>query len=181
MSSQQALYTSPIADSKNVLFVENRIVVDKPHTVVFDWVTNWANLNKWLPVAHSTKVLNGQENAPSQLGDVLWEDVKANIDHLSPVPIPKYYTVVAHVPGFLWSVAGEDGVRDSSGNEKGDGKIKWVAVFTTFPLEDGKTLYCREFQQIRDADDKGDGRKKVLDSATIQKGLERLKAAVEAL
>lgn len=178
--SSTTLYKSPIPDSLNAIFVENHIVINKPHTAVFDWVTNWANLAKWLPVAHSTRVVKGKENAPSQLGDVLWEDITGDAVRHERPRTPKYYTVVAHIPGFLWTVAGQDGYLDNSGKERGDGRIKWVAVFTTFPLEGGKTLYSRVFQQIRDEDDKSGERLAVLDPAVIQKGLERLKAAVEA-
>lgn len=51
----------------------------------------------------------------------------------------------------------------------------------TTPLEGGKTLFCRVFQQIRkESDEMRMDRHPVLQPAVIQRGLEKLKTIVEA-
>lgn len=87
----KALYESPIGESSNVRYVENRIIINAPHNAVFDFVTTWSNLPKWLPVAKSVSVRKGNPNGPAGLGDELYEAV-------NPSPSwpahSKIYTVV---------------------------------------------------------------------------------------
>ena len=63
-------------------------MIDAPHNSVFNLVTTWANLPKWLPVAKSVRVPKGVQNEPAQLGDVLYEDVHSRGEK------SKIYTVV---------------------------------------------------------------------------------------
>jgi hypothetical protein len=35
-----------LGDSLNIHFVENRLVLDRPHTAAFDWITTWSTLPK---------------------------------------------------------------------------------------------------------------------------------------
>jgi hypothetical protein len=163
-----AIYVSPIPDDMNVRFVVNHIVIKRPVRPVYDWVTTWSNLPKWLPVAHRVEVIRGRPGSPALLGDELFEQV--NVD--TP---PKYYTVVARVPGSLWTVAGQDAPGDVP-----DGRISWVATFVTTALDESTTLFCRQFQNIRRQGDLSTERHAVENPLIIQSGLESLKNRVEA-
>ncbi|KAG8168380.1 hypothetical protein KVR01_001129 [Diaporthe batatas] len=156
------MYQSPIPETSNVRYVENRILIDAPHTVVFDYVTTWANLPKWLPVAKNVYVRKGDLNAPARLGDVLCEGVRHEEGFSATATrADKIYTVVLHVPGLLWGVAGVDDV--------GDPWVGKTATFITTPV----------FQQIRKEGDDSEVRHPVLQPEVMQKGLERLKDLVE--
>lgn len=181
MSNIEGLYQSPIPDTKNAIFVENRILINKSHDVVFDWVTTWSNLPKWLPVAMDTEVLNGRPQSPSQLGDILWEAITPGSNPNTAKLIPKHYTVVAHVPGHLWVAAGEDGYITANGKKEGCGQIKCVATFATFPQSKDSTLFTRSFVLFRDKSEEMGGRKPVVNAAVIQNGLERLKVSIESM
>ena len=163
----EELYRSPIPDDMNVRFVENHIVIGRPARVVYDWVTTWSNLPKWLPVAHRTDVVKGRAGMPALFGDQLLEQV--NVNHS-----PKHYTVVARIPGSLWTVAGQDAPNDLP-----DGRISWVATFMTIALSDRATLFCRQFQSIRAQSDLSRERYAVEDPQIIQESLHRLKEKVE--
>ena len=89
----QKLYRSPISDAMNVRFVENHIVIERPVKAVYDWVTTWSNLPKWLPVAHRVEVLKGQHRRRAL--------EQINVD-IAALP------VIARIPGCLWTVAGQD-------------------------------------------------------------------------
>ncbi|WP_030906735.1 SRPBCC family protein [Streptomyces sp. NRRL F-5126] len=163
------LYVPQIPDNMNIRFVENRIIVKRPAQEVYDWVTTWANLPKWLPMASDTEVRRGTEGAPAELGDVLLENIRPELNEK-----PKLYTVVARVPGKLWTVVGRDVLED--------GTPAWamhaIATFTTFDLGDGTTLFCRVFQRLI-APTEPTGPHPVEDPARIQPGLELLKAHIE--
>jgi hypothetical protein len=162
------LYKSPISDAMNVRFVENHIVIKRPVGIVYDWVTTWSNLPKWLPVALRVEVLKGQHDVPALLGDELLEQVNVSTP-------PKHYTVVARVPGLLWTVAGQDAPGGVP-----DGRISWVATFITQALEDRDTLFCRQFHSIRRQGDVSTERHAVENPQIIQSGLELIKHAIEA-
>jgi hypothetical protein len=151
----------------NVRFIENHIVIERPVKAVYDWVTTWSNLPKWLPVAQRVEVLKGRHEAPALLGDELFE--QANVD--TP---PKHYTVVARVPGCLWTVAGQDAPGGTP-----DGRISWVATFITQALADGRTLFCRQFQNVRRQGDVSIERHVVENPHSIQSCLESIKDAIE--
>ncbi|MFJ7949701.1 SRPBCC family protein [Streptomyces sp. NPDC096354] len=161
------LYASPVSDALNVRFVENNIAIDRPAAVVYDWVTTWSNLPKWLPVADRVEVRRGADNIPAALGDELFVQIKSG-------PVPKIYTVVTRLPGKMWTVAAQNVV----GGER-EPRISWVAMFTTFDLGNGATLFSRLFQSIR-SDDNSTERGAVEDPAVIQAGLELLKERIEA-
>lgn len=168
----QPVYRSPIPETSNVRYVENRIVIDAPQAVVFEYATTWANLPKWLPVAKSVYVRKGDPTAPAQLGDVLCEGVHHEEGFSAAATrADKIYTVVLLVPNVLWGVAGVDDV--------GDPWVGKTATFITTPCEDGRTLFCRVFQQIRKEGDNSEDRHPVLQPEVIQKGLERLKDLIE--
>lgn len=168
-----SLYVTPIPETSNVRYVENRILINAPHTVVYDYVTTWANLPKWLPVAKSVYVRKGDPSAPAQLGDVLCEGVHPEAGfEAAATRADKIYTVVLRVPGVLWGVAGVDDV--------GDPWVGKTATFITTPCAGGRTLFCRVFQQIRKEGDVGVDRHPVLQPEVMQKGLERLRDLVEA-
>lgn len=167
------MYRSTIPETSNVRYVENRILIDAPHTVVFDYVTTWGNLPKWLPVAKNVYVRKGDLNAPARLGDVLCEGVHHEEGFSAAAArADKIYTVVLHIPGLLWGVAGVDDV--------GDPWVGKTATFITSPSADGKTLFCRVFQQIRKEGDDSEVRHPVLQPDVMQEGLERLRDLVEA-
>lgn len=167
------MYKSPIPETSNVRYVENHILIDAPHTVVFEYVTTWGNLPKWLPVAKHVYVRKGELNAPAKLGDVLCEGVHHEEGFSAAATrADKIYTVVLHVSGFLWGVAGVDDI--------GDPWVGKTATFITTPYADGKTLFCRVFQQIRKEGDDSEDMHPVLRPEVMQTGLERLKALVEA-
>jgi hypothetical protein len=113
-------------------------------------------------------VLKGRHDAPALLGDELFEQVNVN----SP---PKHYTVVARVPGSLWTVAGQDAPDDTP-----DGRISWVATFLTQAHDSRSTLFCRQFQNIRRQGDYSIERHAVEQPHIIQAGLELLKQMIEA-
>jgi hypothetical protein len=165
------LYKSPISDAMNVRFVENHIVVDRPAKDVFDWVTTWGNLHRWLPVAQEVEALKGPLDKPSQLGDVLVELV----DPARTNGVSKQYTVVAHVDGLLWTVAGQDLV-----DGKPNPRVQYVATFLVTPLQDGRSLFVRQFQLVRPDISNPAERRPVDDPEVIQRGLVNLKRAVEA-
>jgi len=167
-ASGQELYVSPISDAMNVRFVENHIVIERRVRPVYDWVTTWSNLPKWLPVAHRVEVLKGQHGAPALLGDELFEHV--NVD--TP---PKHYTVVVRVPGVLWTVAGRDAPGDTP-----DDRIAWVATFIAQARGYRSTLFCRQFQSIRRDNDSSIERHAVERPRIIQASLEVLKQTIEA-
>ncbi|TDV39258.1 polyketide cyclase/dehydrase/lipid transport protein [Paraburkholderia caballeronis] len=164
-------YHSPIPDSMNVRFVENRIVIQRPARAVFDWVTTWGNLPRWLPVAHGVAVVRGKLDAPSQLGDVLIE----NVNPANTSGISKQYTVVAQIDGFLWTVAGQDVVNGKPGD-----RIQYVATFAVTPIGPDSCLFTRLFQTVRPDEVNPVERRAVDDPEIIQKGLVRLKSAVES-
>lgn len=103
----QQMYRSPIPETSNVHYVENHIAIGVPHTVVFEYVTTWANLPKWLPVAKHVYVRKGELNALAKLGDVLREGVHHE-EGVSAVTTraDKIYTVVLKVAGSFgaWQV-----------------------------------------------------------------------------
>jgi hypothetical protein len=152
----------------NVRFVENHIIIERMVKPVYDWVTTWSNLPKWLPVAHRVEVFKGQQDGPALLGDELYEQVNVN----SP---PKLYIVVARVPGSFWTVAGQDVMGGTP-----DGRISWVSTFITQAQGDRSTLLCRQFQNIRRHGDISTGRHAVENPHIIQTGLELLKQRIEA-
>jgi hypothetical protein len=164
---REDLYESPISDTMNVRFVENHIIIDRPVGAVYDWMTTWSNLSKWLPVARAVEVLKGLPDSPALLGDELFEQV--NVD--TP---PKHYTVVARIPGTLWTVAGQD-----APNGTPDGRISWVATFVTQARGFGRTLFCRQFQSIRRDGDDSMERHAVENPGIIQSSLESLKHVIE--
>lgn len=169
----QHMYQSPIPETSNVRYVENHILIDAPHTVVFDYVTTWEHLPNWLPVAKNVYVRKGDPTAPAKLGDVLCEGVHHEEGFSAPATrADKIYTVVLRVPNVVWGVAGIDDV--------GDPWIGKTATFITTPCADGRTLFCRVFQQIRKGGDNSEDRHPVLQPEVIQKGLERLRDLIEA-
>ncbi|MEZ0113896.1 hypothetical protein ABH920_007930 [Catenulispora sp. EB89] len=163
------LYVPQIPDNLNIRFVENRIVVKRPAQVVYDWVTTWANLPKWLPMASGTEVLRGTAGAPAELGDELLEHIFPELNEK-----PKLYTVVARVPGKLWTVVGRDVLDDGTPAAR----MHAIATFTTFDLGDGTTLFCRLFERLVPPTEPA-GPHPVEDPARIQPGLEALKAHIE--
>ncbi|MDT8913090.1 SRPBCC family protein [Amycolatopsis sp. PS_44_ISF1] len=164
------LYAPQIPDDLNIRFVENRIVIERPAQEVYDWVTTWANLPKWLPMASGTEVRRGTEGAPAELGDVLLETIAADL----PDEKPKLYTVVARVPGKLWTVVGRDVLDDGTPAPA----MHAIATFTTFDLGDGRTLFCRLFERLVPPAEPA-GPHPVEDPARIQPGLELIKAHLE--
>jgi uncharacterized protein YndB with AHSA1/START domain len=163
------LYVSPISYDLNIRFIENRVIVKRPAQVVYDWVTTWSNLPKWLPMASGTEVRRGTEGVPAELGDVLLENIRPELNEK-----PKLYTVVARVPGKLWTVVG----RDVLDNGELAPKMHAIATFTTFDLGDGTTLFCRLFERLV-PDTEPAGPHPVEDPTRIQPGLELLKAHIE--
>ncbi|WP_158894187.1 SRPBCC family protein [Amycolatopsis anabasis] len=163
------LYVPQIPDNLNIRFVENRIVINRPVQDVYDWVTTWSNLPKWLPMALGTEVQRGKEDAPAELGDVLLETIQPELKEK-----PKLYTVVARVPGKLWTVVGRDVLDDGSLAPA----MHAIATFTTFDLGDGTTLFCRLFERLI-PDTEPPGPHPVEDPARIQPGLELIKAHLE--
>jgi uncharacterized protein YndB with AHSA1/START domain len=163
------LYERQIPDNLNIRFVENRIVINRPVKEVYDWVTTWSNLQKWLPMALGTEVQRGTEGVPAQLGDVLLETIQPELNEK-----PKLYTVVARVPEKLWTVVGRDVLDDGSLAPA----MHAIATFTTFDLGDGTTLFCRLFERLI-PDTEPPGPHPVEDPALIQPGLELIKAHVE--
>ncbi|WP_338769103.1 SRPBCC family protein [Nocardia vulneris] len=163
------LYEPQIPDNLNIRFVENRIVVERPAQVVYDWATTWSNLPKWLPFASGTEVRRGTEGVPAELGDVLLEYIFPELNEK-----PKEYTVVARVPGKLWTVVGRDILDDGTPAPA----MHAIATFTTFDLGDGTTLFCRVFQRLI-PDTEPPGPHPVEDPAQVQPGLELLKAHIE--
>lgn len=173
MQQAQHMYQSPIPETSNVRYVENHILIDAPHTVVFDYVTTWEHLPNWLPVAKNVYVRKGDPTAPAILGDVLCEGVHHEDGFSAPATrADKIYTVVLRVPNIVWGVAGIDDV--------GDPWIGKTATFITTPCADGRTLFCRVFQQIRKEGDNSEDRHPVLQPEVIQTGLERLRGLIEA-
>lgn len=163
------LYVPQIPDNLNIRFVENRIVVNRPAREVFDWVTTWANLPKWLPMASGTEVLRGEQGRPAELGDELLETIFPELNEK-----PKHYTVVARVPGKLWTVVGRDVLDDGTLAPR----LHAIATFTTFDLGDGTTLFCRLFERLVGPAEPA-GPHPVEDPARIQPGLEMIKAHIE--
>ncbi|ONI88233.1 SRPBCC family protein [Actinosynnema sp. ALI-1.44] len=163
------LYVPQIPDNLNIRFVENRIVINRPAQEVYDWVTTWSNLPKWLPMAIGTEVRHGTEGVPAEMGDVLLETIQPELNEK-----PKLYTVVARVPGKLWTVVGRDVLDDGSLAPA----MHAIATFTTFDLGDGTTLFCRLFERLIPAAEPP-GPHPVEDPARIQPGLELIKAHVE--
>ncbi|GAA1033771.1 MULTISPECIES: SRPBCC family protein [Amycolatopsis] len=165
----EALYVRQIPDNLNIRFVENRIVVKRPAQEVYDWVTTWSNLPKWLPMASGTEVRRGTPDVPAELGDVLLENIVPDLNEK-----PKLYTVVARVPGKLWTVVGRDVLEDGTPAPS----MHAIATFTTFDLGDGTTLFCRLFERLIPPTEPA-GPHPVEDPARIQPGLELLKAHIE--
>ncbi|MFI6042528.1 SRPBCC family protein [Nocardia sp. NPDC051321] len=163
------LYVPQIPDNLNIRFVENHIVVKRPAHVVYDWATTWSNLPKWLPFASGTEVRRGTEGVPAELGNVLLEYIFPELNEK-----PKEYTVVARVPGKLWTVVGRDVLDDGTPAAA----MHAIATFTTFDLGDGTTLFCRLFQRLI-PDTEPHGPHPVEDAAQVQPGLELLKAHIE--
>lgn len=167
------LYRSPIPETSNVRYVENRIIINAPHQVVYDYATTWTNLPNWLPVAKTVYVQEGDHNSPAKLGDVLGEAVHQETDFVAAATkADKIYTVVVRVPGLLWTIAGVDDV--------GDPWVGKTVTFVTASLSDGTTLFTRVFQQVRKEGDDAAARHPVLQPQVMQKGLERLKELVES-
>ena len=119
-ASGGALYASPIPDSMNVRFIENHVSIDRPAQAVFDWVTTWGNLPKWLPVTYGVKTIRGAIDAPMKLGDVLVEVVNP----ANTTGVDKLYTVVARLDGSLVTLAGQDIV-----DGKPSDRIQYVATY----------------------------------------------------
>jgi hypothetical protein len=165
---RERLYVSPISDAMNVRFVENHITIDRPVQAVYDWVTTWSNLCKWLPVARAVEVLKGQPNSPALLGDELFEHLNVHVP-------PKHYTGVARIPGTLWTVAGQDAPDGTP-----DGRLSWVATFVTQARGFARTLFCRQFQSIRREGDGSIERHAVENPRIIQSSLESLKHKIES-
>ncbi|KAF2167544.1 hypothetical protein M409DRAFT_22350 [Zasmidium cellare ATCC 36951] len=159
------LYVPNVPGTSNVRFAENRIISNAKHTAVFDYVTTWANLPKWLPVSEVAKVWKGNEDAPAEMGDVLYEEIK------DKTRSPKVYTVVVLILGLLWVVSGID---------EGETVVKRTVTFLTAPPDDGRTFFSRVFQDVRQyGPDLDSTRLSVMQPAAIQPGLKRLKALVE--
>jgi Polyketide cyclase / dehydrase and lipid transport len=173
-----ALYKSPLPDTMNVRFVENHIGIDRPAKAVFDWVTTWGNLPKWLPVASGVKrVSGGPIEKPSHLGDVFIAVVPPKVAAAAGFKAEEFelqYTVVEWVDGFLWTVAGQE-MNDGKPSDK----IVSDATFGVQPRPDGSCVFSRLFQTIRPNVTNPAARRAVEDPATIQKGLEVLKEAIE--
>jgi hypothetical protein len=177
-AAAEALYKSPIPDTMNVRFVENHIVIDRPADAVFDWVTTWGNLPKWLPVtAEVRKVSGGPIDKPSHIGDVLIEVVPAKVAAAPGQPAVDrliQYTVVEQQDGFLWTVAGQNMIDGKPAN-----KIEFIATYTVKALPGGNTLFSREFHSIRPNEVNPVRRTPVDDPVLNQAGLEKLKSAIE--
>lgn len=164
------LWKSPISDTLNVRFVENHIIINRPALSVFDWVTTWGNLPKWLPVAGGVEMKQGTLNAPAELGDVMLEIVNP----ATTSGINKQYTVVARIGGSLWVVAGQD-IIDGKPNET----VQYVTTYAVTPVGANSSIFTRVFQTIWPGSNDLP-RRPVEDAAIIQRGLERLKVTVEA-
>ncbi len=67
------LYQEPNLGTQNIRILENQIKIHAPHTAVFDYVTTWSNVPKWLPLTKKAEVVKGNKKGPSQLGDHLEE------------------------------------------------------------------------------------------------------------
>ncbi len=164
------LWRSPISDTLNARFVENHITINRPAPSVFDWVTTWGNLPKWLPVTYGVEMTRGTLNAPSKLGDVMVEIVNP----ATTSGINKQYTVVARIGGSLWVVAGQD-IVDGKPNEL----VQYVATYAVTPVGADSCIFTRVFQTIWPKSNNLP-RRPVEDAAIIQRGLESLKVTVEA-
>ena len=169
--SSAALYKSPISDAMNMRFTENRIIVERAAQEVFDWVTTWANVPKWLPVAKKVSAIRGDLDKPSKLGDVVIE----TIDPTNTDGIDKQYTVVAQVDGFLQTVAGGDVVDGQSSD-----RIQYVATFAVQPIDCHRCVLTRVFQSVRSNTVSSNERGAVENPAAIQKGLKHLKHVLES-
>ncbi len=163
-------YRSPISDSLNVRFTENHITIDRAAPEVFNWVTTWSNVPKWLPVATSVSVTVGDVGKPSKLGDVVIEKIDPN----KTDGIDKQYTVVAQVDGLLQTVAGGDVI-----NGQACGRSQYVATFAVKPIDERSCILTRIFQAIRVDAVNPSAREAVEDPEVIQKGLEHSKGVLE--
>ena len=169
-TTNAGMYRSPISDRMNVRFTENHITIDRAAQEVFDWVTTWGNVPKWLPVATSVSATRGNVETPSKLGDVVLE----KIDPTKTDGIDKQYTVVAQVDGLLQTVAG----GDSIGGRPSD-RVQYISTFAVKPIDQRSCVLTRIFQAIRIDTVNPVERGAVEDPAVIQKGLEQLKKAIE--
>ncbi|WP_156397318.1 MULTISPECIES: hypothetical protein [unclassified Sphingomonas] len=176
----EKLYKSVLPESMNVRFVENHVIIDRPANAVFDWVTTWGNISKWLAVADEAELIRGGPiEKPSRIGDVLLEYVPPKYGNTSsnePSMRKTYaYTVVVLVEGLLWIAAGQSWENGVAGE-----KIRFVQIFSTKSLSETRTLFSRTFHFIKDEVVNPVQRYPVDDPELMQESLKRLKAVLEA-
>jgi hypothetical protein len=141
--------------------------------MVFDWVTTWGNLPRWLGVASGgVTQFDGDLAKPSRFGDRLVE----HFDPGGPVNALRY-TVGALRPGHLWVAAGQ--VFDPA-SATADDVVMGIATFTVELLDEGCCTFTRIFQLIRPASMDPDVALPVTDPHESQLSVDRARDAMES-